>query len=70
MQFKVPKLKNDTKSGEIKKLEDAVRTVKGVTQVKTDAKNGNIDISYGADVKVSAIEAAAQKVGFELHRGS
>ncbi len=66
MIFKVPKLKPDTMSSDIKKLEDAVRTVKGVTKVAADRKGGSIDIAYGKEVQVSALKSAAKTAGFEL----
>ncbi len=67
MKFSIPKLKKDTASSDVKKLEAAVKGVKGVTNVTMDAPGSSIDISYGTDVKVAALKDAAKSAGFEMH---
>ena len=67
MKFKIDNLTKDTNIKEVNKLEAALRKVKGVERLTTYAKEGTIDITYGAGVQPKTLEDAAQKVGFHMH---
>lgn len=66
--FKSNKLNKETKSDDVKKLEAALRGVKGVQSVTPHSSRGTIEVSYGTEVKDTAIMDAAKNAGFPLQQ--
>lgn len=66
--YKCTNLKQETKAGEIKKLEDALKKVKGVNKVIAHAKEGSVDIDFTPETPINALKDAARSAGFPLQQ--
>jgi hypothetical protein len=65
-EYKSTKLNKNTQPAELKKLEAAVRKVKGVQNVIARAGEGCIEVEGSDDLQSAQVLSAAKSAGFPL----
>ena len=66
LNLKLSNLTNETPKKDVKKLETALKKIKGVTKVSVSKKKGELTVRYTKDATAEAIKAAVTETGFSV----